>query len=99
MLTSHYTPASGLGASEDVHERGARSAMGQVRQRMASTIGAPSCGAKLNHMYWAFYSLGLAQAHVESLAGPMAYATQALLHVLKREVQTMWQGVRAECRL
>jgi len=101
MITSHYTPGSGagLGAGEDVHERGARNAMGQVRQRLAATHGAPSCGAKLNQMYWAFYNLGLAQAHVESMGGPTAYATQALLHVLKREVEAAWHGVRSECRL
>jgi hypothetical protein len=97
MLTSVYTP--GLGSGEATHAQGARSAMGQVRQRLSSTAGAPSCGARLDQMFWAFYWLGQAQAHVDSMAGEMAYATSALLNVLRHDVDKTWKAVRSDCRL
>jgi hypothetical protein len=96
MLASYVT---GLGSSDAVHETAARNAMGQTRQRMGAVGAAPSCGAKLDHMYWTFYWLGQAQAHADSMMGPLEYATKALLSVLKREVQATWQTVRRDCRL
>ena len=96
MLTSYV---SGLGAAAQAHERYARTAMGQVRQRLTATQVAKGCGAKLDHMYQAFMHLGTAAAHVESMSGPNEYAMKALLQVLKRDVEIMWRSVRSECRL
>lgn len=89
----------GLGSADNVHERMARNAMGQTRQRMGAAMHAPSCGSQLDHIYWAFWWLGQAQAHADSMTGPMEYATKALLSVLKREVQQAWQTIRKNCRL
>jgi hypothetical protein len=97
MLTSYQV--SGFGLADDGHERGARNAMGQSRQRMGAAMRAPSCGAQLDHIYWAFYWLGMADAHAASMTGPTAYATTAMLSVLKREVQAAWQTIRKNCRL
>jgi hypothetical protein len=33
------------------------------------------------------------------MTGPTAYATTAMLSVLKREVQAAWQTIRKNCRL
>jgi len=98
MIAHYYSPA-GLGSTDDVHERGARNAMGQSRQRLGAVPRAPSCGAKLNHMYWTFYWFGMAQAHADSMTGPMEYATKAILSVLRQEIREMWQVVRRDCRL
>ena len=96
MLTSYV---SGLGAPTQAHEQHARTAMGQVRQRLTATQVAKACGAKLDHMFWAFMHLGTATAHVESMSGPTEYAMKALLQVLKRDVEMMWRSVRTDCRL
>jgi len=98
MLASYHRPA-GFGSADDVHERDARNAMGMSRQRLGAVPHAPSCGAKLDHMYWTFYYLGMAQAHADSMTGPMEYATKALLSVLRHEVEAAWRQVRTDCRL
>lgn len=99
MLTTVHTAGPGLGAGESAHEQRTRNAMGQVKQRLTAAAAAPSCGSKLDQIYWAFYHLGQAQAHVDSMSGPMEYATRALLQVLRRDVEMAWRGIRAECRL
>jgi hypothetical protein len=66
---------------------------------MEAVSGAHSCGAQLDFMLGAYFWLGIARAHVDSMAGPERSVLRSYLHLLHTQTDNVWHQVRIVCRL